>query len=151
VSHLAEELRVHGGIDDGKVEPERARPRPSVESIEDGVIDYEVAILDFGPDKMEIRGLRCEDDDAAMVAARAILERIEIHELALGQWNSPGMRFAGMAAEGSLSTRAPKPGCVCIFPTHDTVVLLERCLDSPEVKLVELFIFLDGGVRNVDL
>ena len=142
---------MHGGINDGKIEPERARPGPSIVSIEGGVIDYEVAILDFSPGKGEIRRLRSEDDDAPMVAAGTILERIETHEPALAQRNSPGMLFACTAAEDSLSTRAPNPGRVCIPPTHDTVVLPERCLDSPEVKLVELFIFFDGGVRNVDL
>ena len=151
MSNLAEELRVRGGVDDSKIEPERARPGPSVESIEARVIDYEVTILDFSPDNIEPRRLRSQDDDAAMVGTGAILERSDTQELALAHRKSPGMLFACMVAEGSLSTGAPKPGRVCIFPTHDTVVLPERCLDSPEVKLVELFIFLDGGVRNVDL
>ena len=86
-----------------------------------------------------------------MVAAGAILERIVTHVLALVQRKSPGMHLACLVAEGSLSTKAPKPSRVCLVPTHDTVVFPERCLKSPEVKLVELFIFLDGGVRNVDL
>lgn len=115
------------------------------------MVNDQVVILHFSPNQAEMWLVGVQNKSSAVVASRAHFNGRHVDGRAEAEGCSPEIRLALITAENAFAAVAANPsGFVRFAAALDAIVLPQRCLHSPQVQLVDLFIACDGSVGNID-
>jgi hypothetical protein len=148
---LVKPLQIYGRVDDSQVDPTSVSSVARlVVFVDTGMVDNEMVVLDFGPDKGDTRGFGLDDHGTAVVGAGAVLERDAVEGPAEGLLPVFAVCSTLIAAVGAISAAAADLAAADGLRAHDTGVCPERSEHPPAVEVVHMLRLLNGNVRYVD-